>query len=210
MHARQLKAVMGALQSFFVATDVGSITNRFSQDISMVDTLLPITILNFVSFVYMVANGTGFMIAATPPVAALVPMLLAVPYLIQRVYVRTSRQIRLMDLEATAPLCTHFLETVAGATTVRAFGWKEEYKQKNNVLIDASQVPFFLLLSIQNWLRLVLELMVAGVVIVLVSVATALRSKMDPGLVGLALIGAMSLGQQTTYLSIGGWFSKLI
>lgn len=40
LHAQQLAAFIGARFSFLVTTDVGSITNRFSQDIVMVDTSL--------------------------------------------------------------------------------------------------------------------------------------------------------------------------
>jgi ABC-type transport system involved in cytochrome bd biosynthesis fused ATPase/permease subunit len=75
---------------------------------------------------------------ATPPVAATIPILGVVGYFIQRVYLRTSRQVRLMDLEAKAPLCTHFLETMAGISTVRAFGWTESYRNRNDTLLSKS------------------------------------------------------------------------
>lgn len=112
--------------------------------------------------------------------------------MIQRVYLRTSRQIRLMDLEAKAPLCTHFLETLAGIATVRAFGWRAAFGARSDGLLDTSQVPFYLLQVIQNWLRLVLQLMVAGLVVVLVGLAIVLRDKIDAGYLGLALVGAVS------------------
>jgi ATP-binding cassette subfamily C (CFTR/MRP) protein 1 len=105
-----------------------------------------------------------------------------------------------MDLEAKAPLCSHFLETLAGIMTIRAFGWKEKYRQQSNECLDRSQVPFYLLFAIQNWLKLVLELMVAGLVTVVVGVAVALRSKVDAGYLGLALVGTMDLGFSITYL----------
>lgn len=73
---------------------------------------------------------------ATPPVAATIPILVVVGYCVQRVYLRTSRQVRLMDLEAKAPLCTHFLETMAGIVTVRAFGWTEAYRKRNGELLS--------------------------------------------------------------------------
>ncbi|EOD45447.1 putative abc transporter protein [Neofusicoccum parvum UCRNP2] len=113
----------------------------------------------------------AIIIAATPPIAVLLPFLAGIGYLIQRVYLRTSRQIRLMDLEAKAPLCTNFLETLAGIATIRAFGWTDAFRARNRQLLDDSQVPFYLLQAIQNWLRLVLELMVAGLVVILVSLA---------------------------------------
>lgn len=132
------------------------------------------------------------MIVATPPVAGTIPVLASAGYLIQRVYLRTSRQIRLMDLEAKAPLCTHFLESLGGIITIRTFGWSATFREKNRVLLDLSQIPFYLLSAIQNWLSLVLQLMVAGLITVIVGLAVGLRSKVDPGLLGLALVAAVS------------------
>lgn len=97
-----------------------------------------------------------------------------------------------MDIEAKAPLCTHFLESLAGIVTIRAFGWSSAYTEKNNTYLDQSQVPFYLLTAIQNWLNLVLELMVAGLITVIVGLAVGLRSKVDPGYLGLALVAAVS------------------
>jgi hypothetical protein len=60
------------------------------------------------------------------------------------------------------------------------------------VYLDQSQVPFYLLFAIQNWLNLVLELMVAGLITVICGLAVGLRSKVDPGYLGLALVSAVS------------------
>ena len=133
----------------------------------------------------------AILVVATPPVAATIPFLGLVGYAIQRVYLRTSRQIRLMDLEAKAPLCTHFLESLAGIVTIRAFGWSSAYRKKNDMLLHQSQIPFYLLSAIQNWLNMVLELMVAGLVTVLVGLAVGLRGKIDAGYLGLALISTV-------------------
>ncbi|KAL1621164.1 hypothetical protein SLS54_005659 [Diplodia seriata] len=194
MHAHQLAAFMGAHFSYLVTTDVGSITNRFSQDIVLVDTTLAFAWVNTTYTLFEDTANFAILIVATPPIAALLPFLAGIGYAIQRVYLRTSRQIRLMDLEAKAPLCTHFLETLAGIQTVRAYGWRAAFRARNDRLLEASQVPFYLLHAIQNWLKLVLELMVAGLVVVLVGLAIALRDKIDAGYLGLALVGAMELG----------------
>lgn len=131
------------------------------------------------------------MAIATPPIASTIPVLGVVGYCIQRVYLRTSRQVRLMDLEAKAPLCTHFLETMSGLPTVRAFGWGDSYRKRNDRLLEQSQTPYYLLAAIQNWLTLVLELVVAGMITMIVGLAVGLKSKIDPGYLGLALISAV-------------------
>ena len=160
---------------------------------ALVDTPLPSAWVNVAWELFACLAQVGIIATATPPVTAVIPFLIGVSWLIQRVYLRTSRQIRLMDLEAKAPLCTHFLETLAGITTVRAFGWSEAYRRKSNKLLYDSQVPFYLLSDIQNWLKLVLELTVAGLVTTIVVVAVVLREKVDPGYLGLALIGTVSI-----------------
>lgn len=42
-------------------------------------------------------------------------------YMVQRFYLKTSRQLRLLDLEAKSPLYSHFMETLSGLITIRAF-----------------------------------------------------------------------------------------
>jgi ABC-type multidrug transport system fused ATPase/permease subunit len=106
----------------------------------------------------LMVSSVAIIVVATPPVAGTGPLLGAIGYLVQRVYFRTSRQVRLMDLEAKGPLCTHFLESLTGIVTIRAFGWSAAYRKKNSVLLDQSQVPFYLHFAIQSWLNLVLEL----------------------------------------------------
>ena len=106
----------------------------------------------------LLISTVAIIVVATPPVAGTIPLLAAIGYFVQKFYLCTSRQVRLMDLEAKGPLCTHFLESLAGIVTIRAFGWASAYRKKNSVYLDQSQVPFYLLFAIQNWLGLVLEL----------------------------------------------------
>ncbi|KAF2683972.1 P-loop containing nucleoside triphosphate hydrolase protein [Lentithecium fluviatile CBS 122367] len=194
LHASQLTSLMYAKFSWIVSTDIGSITNRFSQDIVLVDNQLQFAWINVTSEILLLISSIAIIVVATPPVAGTIPLLAGIGYCIQRVYLRTSRQVRLMDLEAKAPLCTHFLESLAGLVTIRAFGWTSAYRKKNSAHLDQSQVPFYLLFAIQNWLNLVLELMVAGLITVICGLAVGLRSKVDPGYLGLALVSAMDLG----------------
>jgi ATP-binding cassette, subfamily C (CFTR/MRP), member 1 len=79
--------------------------------------------------------------------------------------------------------------------TIRAFGWSHAYFLKTLDLINAAQQPYYLLLCIQRWLVCVLDLIVAGMTILLVALAVVLRSKLDAGLLGLALIMMMTLGK---------------
>jgi ATP-binding cassette subfamily C (CFTR/MRP) protein 1 len=160
----------------------------------LVDVQLPLSWINVTFAILEVICSITLMVIATPAVAACIPVIGAVCFCIQNIYLRTSRQVRLMDLEAKAPLCTQFLETLAGVITIRAFGWASSYRKRNDVLLDKSQVPFYLLATVQNWLVLVLELMTAGLVTLVIGIAVSIRSEVDPGFLGLALVSAMDIG----------------
>lgn len=70
--------------------------------------------------------------------------------------------------------------------------------------LDTAQKPFYLLLSIQRWLSLVLNLIVAALTVLIVGAALALRKHVDPGLLGVALVMMIDLGQVLSEL-IQNW-----
>lgn len=106
----------------------------------------------------------------------------------------------LFRLEASAPLYSHFMESLSGIITIRAFNWTTSYTLKNRQLLNDSQKPYYLLLCIQRWLVLVLDLVVAGLAIVLMGMAVGLRQRMNPGFLGVALVTMMDLSHSLTNL----------
>jgi ABC-type multidrug transport system fused ATPase/permease subunit len=132
-----------------------------------------------------------------------IPICLGVLYLVQRYYLRTSRQIRLLDIEAKSPLYTSFLETTEGVETIRAFGWQQDSKRRYRELLDASQKPFYLLYCIQRWLNLVLDLIVAAFAILAMALATQI-SGASTGALGVALTNLLTFNASLAYL-IQAW-----
>lgn len=119
---------------------------------------------------------------------------------IQKFYLRTSRQIRILDLEQKSPLYSHFIETLSGLITIRAFGWSDNFVDRNLVLLDASQKPFYLLYCIQRWLGLVLDVMVAVLAVILMIMVVKLRGSISSGYVGLALLNVMAFSESLSWL----------
>ncbi|KAF5623502.1 multidrug resistance-associated 1 [Fusarium tjaetaba] len=204
--ALQVTAVIWAPLSLFTTTDLGSITTRFSQDIGMVDNHLPLgLVVTLASFFGAIAKA-GLLASSNPYIAAAFPLLGAVYFYLQRGYLRTSRQLRLLDLEEKAPLYTQFLETLSGLATIRAFGWRDAVIQANHSLVDRSQRPFYLLMIVQRWLVLVLDLTTAALALLLVGLAVRLRGQVDVGLTGVSLVQLISLSE-TVNLLIQFWTS---
>ncbi|KAI0423684.1 P-loop containing nucleoside triphosphate hydrolase protein [Xylaria sp. FL1042] len=200
LHRSILKAALNAPMSFLAQIETGVLVNRFSQDLRLADMTLPGAIINVAFQLGQCIVSTVLAATAVGYFAAVLPFVVLALYLIQRFYLRTSRQLRLIELETSAPLFSHFIESLSGLVTIRAFGWTREYTNKTNKLLDQSQKPFYLLLCIQRWLVLVLDLVVAGLAVLLVGLAVALRSKINPGFLGIALVQLTGLSHALTSL----------
>lgn len=116
-----------------------------------------------------------------------VPVLGFILFVIQRYYLRTSRQVRLLDIEAKAPLFTQFLETMQGMSIIRAMGWNAPFQERLESVLNRSQKPFYMLFCIQQWLQLVLDCVVMILATILVSLVISLRGQFSAGATGVAL-----------------------
>lgn len=126
---------------------------------------------------------------------ATIPFLGTVLYFLQRFYLQTSRQVRLLGIEVRAPLYAHFTESVAGAATIRAFDWKIEYAERNYRHIDTSQRPTYLQHCIQAWLAFVLNVMAAVLAVTLVGTVVTWHDKFSAGSVGVSLVMVIGFSQ---------------
>ena len=136
-----------------------------------------------------------------------IPFVGVLVYFLQSFYLKTSRQIRLLGIEARAPLYAHFTESQSGAATIRAFGWQSQYQEQNFKLVDVSQQPSYLQSCIQTWLGFVLDIMVTVLAIVLVGTVITWHDKFSAGSVGVSLV--MVVGFNTTVSRLIQTWTKL-
>jgi ATP-binding cassette subfamily C (CFTR/MRP) protein 1 len=174
--------------SFFQKTDTGTITNRFSQDMDLIDMTLPSQAIQFTTGAASCLVQLIIICVMGKYLAAAIPVLGTTLFVVQRYYLRTSRQVRLIDIEAKAPLYKQFIETAQGVATIRAFRWDVAFHTLHSKMLNDSQRPFYMLLCIQQWLSLVLDLIVGGLAVVLVAVATSTAGDLSPGALGVALV----------------------
>ncbi|KAK2008949.1 ABC transporter [Colletotrichum eremochloae] len=198
LHQQALQTVIHAPLKFFTSTDSGAVTNLFSQDMTLIDNELPNSLLNAVLSAFeSIAMGAVIAIGS-PYLAVSYPFIIAFCWIIQKFYLRTSRQIRLLDLESKSPLYTHFLDTIKGVATIRAFGWTNKDIAFNQQLLDTSQRPAYLLAMIQQWLVATVQLMVACIAVILVGLAIALKA--SSGFTGASMVTLMVWGETVAWL----------
>ncbi|CEI66013.1 unnamed protein product [Fusarium venenatum] len=198
LHEQLLKAVCKAPLYFFTTTENGSILNRFSQDMSLIDMSLPLAFYLTLDLTLRGLVQTGVVASGASYFGAFLPLSFLALYLIQKYYLRTSRQMRLLDLEAKTPLYTQFTEITAGLSTVRTFGWTGELLDESFKLLNTSQKPFYLMFCIQRWLELVLDLFVAGMAMLLVTIALRIPGTTSEGAIGLSMVNLLGLNLTLT------------
>ncbi|KAK1701087.1 putative ABC multidrug transporter [Colletotrichum godetiae] len=195
LHQTLLKAVLAAPLYFFTTTDSGVTLNRFSQDMALIDHRLPISAWATIHSFLTVLAETAIIATGSSYIAALIPPSFLALYLLQKYYLRTSRQLRHIDLEAKSPLFTHFSEVLAGLPTIRAFAWSPAMLRENHALLDASQRPYYLFFCVQRWLNVVLDLFIAGMAVVLVAFALYFTNATTMGAIGLAMVNIINFNQ---------------
>ncbi|KAL8369750.1 hypothetical protein RB595_000201 [Gaeumannomyces hyphopodioides] len=203
-HDVLLKRVSRAPISFHSSVDSGVTVNRFSHDLELIDMELPAATLAVAVSTFFAIGEVVLVAVSSRYLAAALPVIALAFWAVQHFYLRTSRQMRLLDIEHKAPLHTSLLETLDGLEPIRALGWQDRVARRNARLIDASQRPAYLLLCLQCWLTFVVDVLVAGFAVVLVVVATTLREQIGPAYVGVGLANVLALGGTVRGL-VTGW-----
>ncbi|KAK8134988.1 hypothetical protein PG984_007000 [Apiospora sp. TS-2023a] len=204
IHKRLLEIITGAPLVYFSQTNNGSILNRFSQDIQLIDKQLPGAFQTVVTQVFKLLMQILFLCLAEKWLALSLPTCVVVVYAVQRLYLRTSRQLRFLELESRAGVLSSFLESVEGLETIRAFGWSSTVVRENVACVDKAQRPEFLLLCLQRWLGVVLDMLAAGIATSAVVIAVSFRDSVTGAQVGIAL-NVMLVANSTLLKLVESW-----
>ncbi|KAF7714218.1 Uncharacterized protein PECH_000287 [Penicillium ucsense] len=195
LHWKLLDSVLHAPTSFFSSVDSGTTLNRFSQDMSLINSRLPVSMMQATPMAFQALVQIALIAEGSTYLAIAIPLCLGATWLLQRFYLRTSRQLRLLDLELKSPLFSSISETLEGLPTIRALGWQKRFDRRNQERLDASQRPVYLLYCIQRWLNFVLDLIVAALGILLVSLATQLPGSTSGSRLGVAMLNILGFSQ---------------
>nr|CAD7198501.1 unnamed protein product [Timema douglasi] len=200
MHNVMLKGVLRAPLTFFDVTPLGRIISRFSKDVDVLDSSLPQQISDCIFCLFEVI-ATLFVISYSTPifVSVILPIALLY-YFIQRFYVATSRQLKRLESISRSPIFSHFGETVSGATTIRAYGLRQQFEQESEEKVDLNQRCYYPGIVANRWLAVRLE-MIGNFIIFFASLFAVLaRKTINPGLVGLSVSYSLQIAGTLNWL----------
>ncbi|KAJ6785127.1 hypothetical protein PWT90_07569 [Aphanocladium album] len=188
LHQSFSETVMSSTLSFITKTDSGSILNNFFSTATFFGVLTQI----------------GAILASSKWMVIAVVVIIATTIVLQYYYLRTSRQVRHLELEAHTPLYTQFLEISSGLRHIRAFKWEEAILAESFKLIDSSQKPFYMLYTIQRWLSFVLDCMSTLLAIILAAIAIHIPNSTSQAAIGLGFMQVITVAT-TSEQTIDAW-----
>ncbi|XWW93222.1 hypothetical protein V2A60_001154 [Cordyceps javanica] len=204
LHWSLLQATLEAKLSFLSHTDAGSLLNRFSQDIALISQTLPTLFMASVSMFFNVLVDIGVISSGAKYAAPIIVFFIVALYAVQHYYLKTSRQLRLLELETSSPLITHVTESSSGMAHIRSFGWQYYFQSEFIQRLDSSQKPYYYLFCIQQWLTFVLDAMTFVSAVTLVSISLVFPHSTSDGAIGLALLNLISFSA-TASLFLSVW-----
>uniref|UniRef100_A0A8C4NTG3 Multidrug resistance-associated protein 4 n=1 Tax=Dicentrarchus labrax TaxID=13489 RepID=A0A8C4NTG3_DICLA len=186
LHNSMFSAVIRTPVHFFDVNPIGRILNRFSKDISQMDSTLPITFTTNVGVVVVAASVIPLILI---PV---VPLLFFFLYL-RRFYLRTSRDVKRLESTTRSPVFSHLSSSLQGLWTIRALRAEDRLKKAFDAHQDLHSEAWFLFLMTSRWFALRLD----SICSIFITFATfgciLLRDGLEAGEVGLVLTYAVTL-----------------
>jgi len=200
LHDNLLESTLRCPMSFFETTPMGRIVNRFSKDIHTIDEMIPNSFKSFIS-TFMTMIGTIFVISYSTPVFLAVLLPIALTYFFtQRFYVATSRQLKRIESVKRSPIYNHFFESINGASTIRAFGYKDKFIEENIRKVDIDQSAWFPALCSNRWLAMRIELCGNFITFFAALFCIIRRGEISPGIAGLSISYALQVTQTLNWL----------
>ncbi|KAJ2743758.1 hypothetical protein GGI20_003515 [Coemansia sp. BCRC 34301] len=194
VHESMLRGVLRSPMSFFDVTPLGRILNRFSSDLRWCDEMLPRSVSSMVNTMVSVVSAIAVIGFSTPLMLVIMfPLSFVYRYLQQR-YLFSSRESRRLESTTGSPIFSHFQETVAGVSTIRAYNQQSRFVIENESRLELNIRAYYTYAFLNRWLSLWLETL--GNLVMLGTTVLAVGSLQyfgvgDAGLVGLSVAYAL-------------------
>uniref|UniRef100_H2LF23 Cystic fibrosis transmembrane conductance regulator n=1 Tax=Oryzias latipes TaxID=8090 RepID=H2LF23_ORYLA len=130
LHNRMFNSILKTPVRFFDINPIGRVLNRFSKDIGQVDSLLPLTFVDFVQVFLQILGVVAVAASVIPWI--LIPMLplLLVFIFLRRYFLKTSREVKRLEGTTRSPVFSHLSSSLQGLWTIRAFGAEERFQRE--------------------------------------------------------------------------------
>ncbi|KAG9009269.1 hypothetical protein FRB94_012338 [Tulasnella sp. JGI-2019a] len=184
-----LKVIVRSPMRFFDTTPAGRILNRFSSDISTVDSSLSSSLRSTALYIANFIASVITVIVVVPPFAFPAAVISYLYYRFSYGYVITGRMLRRMESTTRSPIFAAFGDVLEGLVTVRAFSSEKRFVERTHSKVDLTIKMWYGFWMSNRWLLLRFDSL--GALSTLMATIFAL-ARLSAGLAGLTITSAMS------------------
>ncbi|KAJ2808735.1 hypothetical protein H4R20_000680 [Coemansia guatemalensis] len=204
MHQKLLRSVLRLPMSFFDATPLGRIINRFSTDMNACDESLPEAFYGLTEEIIKLISAMIIIGFTTPPALIIVLILILIYRQLQQLYLASSRELRRIESITRSPIFAHFQESIRGISTIRAYILQSRFIAENENRIAQNIRAYYTSAAIDQWLSVRLNalgnILVLGITLVTIALLH-LYGIGSAGLIGLAITYAFDFTSSLHWLT---------
>ncbi|KAJ3271363.1 hypothetical protein HDV01_006868 [Terramyces sp. JEL0728] len=197
LHDNAISAVFNAPIYFFDRNPIGRIINRLSSDVNATDLNFHMVLLNILYCFFSLAQTILIICLASWYLIIAFLVLGVLYFLLYKTYQPANIELKRIRSTQKSPLDSHVSETLAGSSTIRAYGCEMNFIKVQRKLIDQYQSADYIFLSAKIWLSMRLAVSSSFIALAL-GILAAYSKNVSVGLaasVGLALTYVPDLAQ---------------
>ncbi|XP_054155853.1 multidrug resistance-associated protein 1-like [Oppia nitens] len=193
LHRQLLSSVMHSPMNYFDRTPIGRLMNRFGNDTDVLDRSLLYSInLTIDAFIQLIGIIITISIK-TPLFLAPLALVAIIYYIVQFIFIKTSRQLKRLESTTRSPIYSHFGQTLAGVSSIRAYKCIDRFVRESDRRVDINQMCLYPNVVANSWLQIWLTSLSNCLLFFAALFAVLGKGSLTGGDLGLSLSYAMSL-----------------
>lgn len=187
LHNNTFSKMIEATMGFFNKHSSGSILNRFSKDMGIVDEYLPLVMYEVIYAVLLMAGI--FTLSLIVEIYLIFPMIFLgiLLYLFRKVYIKTSRTVKRIESVVRSPIFNHMTTSVSGMATIRAFGAEKILIEEFDKIQDVHSAAWFLFIASNRCFAYWLDVGCFAFIGISIFTMTKLGTHINGGNIGLII-----------------------
>ncbi|KAJ3095209.1 hypothetical protein HDU96_001277 [Phlyctochytrium bullatum] len=200
LHDLLIDRILGAPIRFFDKTPIGRILNRASKDISVIDQEVMGAFHGVFGLLFDLIAVTLLVTYINPLFfLALLPYM-TIYYSVAKDFLACSRELTRLDSTSRSPIYSMFSETLAGASTIRAYGAESRFRHENLRRIDKNHRANYTMWNNNHWFLVRASSIAACMVFTSATITVLTRDQVGAGLAAISMVWSLNFSEFMTYM----------
>lgn len=183
------KVLNAPINLFFDVTPTGTILNRFSKDLTVLDEQIFYKFHELNLVLGLLMTTILLVILANWLILLFLPFILFVCYSLFQKFVPAYRQCTRIESITKSPILNQLNESLSGNSTIRAFGKQSHFINNNNSLLNNNILSNQITIASWCWYELRMDIMATLILIISSTLCIMVKDSQDKVL--LALVFSM-------------------